>query len=143
MIRELFSPVFRRTFQGNAVDLDLRAIRRERMRRQFFHAGDIPLHARDGTFEFGLQILIPADRTAELIFQRLQFPQPGLHLDFADQLGIAGNLRRKRGKINRSVVDLIHVAALPFQSVVLLHETGARAPYCTRHQMAMTDGNPR
>ena len=118
MIRQLFDPVFGCTFQSNTVDLDLRAIRRERMRRQFFHTGDVPLHARDGTFEFGLQILIPADRTAELIFQRLQLPQTGFHFHLADQFRIAGNLCGKRGEVNRGVVDLVHAATFAFQGIV-------------------------
>ena len=118
MICQLFDPVFGRAFQGNAIDFDLREVGRERICRKCFHALNVLYHARNRPFKLGFQIFIAADRTAELIFQRLQFSQPGLHFNLADQLGIAGNLRRKRGEINRSVVDLIHVAALPFQSVV-------------------------
>lgn len=142
MIRQLFDPVFGRAFQGNAIDLDLREVGRERICRKFFHALNVLFHARNRPFKLGFQIFVTANRTAELIFQRLQFPQPGLHFDLADQLGIAGNLRRKRGEINRSVIDLIHAAAFAFQGVVdelLLSGQNLIHPRVKRFRHAVAD----
>ena len=142
VIRQLFDPVFGRAFQGNAIDLDLREVGREWICRKFLHALNVLFNARNRPFKLGFQIFITANRTAELIFQRLQFPQPGLHFDLADQLGIAGNLRRKRGEINRGVVDFIHAAAFAFQGVVdelLLSGQNLIHPRVKRFRHAVAD----
>ena len=91
-IGKLFDLVFGRAVQFPPVEFDGRKLGGIRLRRQFFHGDNVPFHSRNGFREFGGQIDIPPDGTAELIFQRLDLPEPRLDSHLAPHQRVAGNL---------------------------------------------------